>query len=113
MYEERSLYILLTYTIFNYIIFYLSIMSTELDISFCDTCTLRGVIGPDMLCAREALAFAQEVVGRTAIVVNEENETIEAVEQHEVPFGGYFTRGVVRCIASVSRGGRPVPASED
>lgn len=88
-------------------------MSREVDISFCDTCTLRGEIGPDMLCAREALAFAQEVVGRVAIMVDDENGTIETVEQADVPYGNYFTRGVVRCIASVSRGGRPIPASAE
>lgn len=89
-------------------------MSAEFDISFCNTCPLRGVIGPDTLCAREALGFAQEVsqyVGH--VVIDLDEGTVTEHEPGTVPYGDYFTHGVLRCIESVSKGGRPIAASEE
>jgi hypothetical protein len=86
----------------------------ESDLSFCNTCTVRGEIGPDTLCARQALVFLQQIAQRgDALVFDVETDELKPVDPGDVPYGEYYVQGALRCISSVSQGGRPIAASEE
>lgn len=88
-----------------------------MNMEFCDTCEFRDtIIGPfDARCARRALDSMHHILGiigtQDIFVLDGDRPTIPSSEA-EAGYHEVLTQDVLRCIASVSNGGLPIPVEE-
>jgi hypothetical protein len=75
---------------------------------FCETCEYKNdLIGPDEICARQALESMHSFLGRLGnreVISLPPQRTDELEAYHDTR----LTLAAVRCIGSVSQGGEPI-----